>query len=175
MKFGIMFANAGPFADPELFAHLVTTADSAGIESMWTVEHVIVPRNYESTYPYAEGGKMPGPENSPIPDPFVALSFAAAITRRMSQSAGRLSVLVRVIQDVSFAPGPGPVVDREDQKRPVRRRTDDADDGQPTRVVVTMTARRSPRPQHSPGRTERPFTAFLRSSPSFQCRRVGRK
>jgi alkanesulfonate monooxygenase SsuD/methylene tetrahydromethanopterin reductase-like flavin-dependent oxidoreductase (luciferase family) len=51
MKFGLMFANAGPFADPELFAHLVTTADAIGIESIWTVEHVFVPRGYESTYP----------------------------------------------------------------------------------------------------------------------------
>ncbi|MFN2426946.1 MAG: LLM class F420-dependent oxidoreductase [Candidatus Binatia bacterium] len=90
MKFGIMFANAGPFADPELFAHLVTTADAAGIESLWTVEHVIVPRNYQSTYPYAEGGKMPGPENSPIPDPFVALSYAAAITRKIRLATGVL-------------------------------------------------------------------------------------
>lgn len=90
MKFGIMFANAGPFADPELFAHLVTTADSVGIESMWTVEHVFVPRNYESTYPYAPGGKMPGPETSPIPDPFVALSFAAAITKKIRLATGVL-------------------------------------------------------------------------------------
>jgi len=90
MKFGIMFANAGPFADPELFAHLCTTADAAGIESMWTVEHVIVPRNYQSTYPYAEGGKMPGPENSPIPDPFVALAFAAAITKKIRLATGVL-------------------------------------------------------------------------------------
>ncbi len=26
MKYGIFFANAGPFAEPEAFAHLVTTA-----------------------------------------------------------------------------------------------------------------------------------------------------
>jgi probable F420-dependent oxidoreductase len=90
MKFGLMFANAGPFADPELFAHLVTTADAAGIESIWTVEHVFVPRSYESTYPYSPGGKMPGPENSPIPDPFVALSFAAAITKKIRLATGVL-------------------------------------------------------------------------------------
>lgn len=90
MKFGIMFANAGPFADPELFAHLVTTADAAGIESMWTVEHVFVPKDYESTYPYSQDGKMPGPENSPIPDPFVALSYAAAITKKIRLATGVL-------------------------------------------------------------------------------------
>jgi probable F420-dependent oxidoreductase len=90
MKFGIMFANVGPFADPALFAHLVTTADACGIESIWTVEHVLVPRNYQSEYPYAEGGKMPGPENSPIPDPFVALAYAAAITKKIRLATGVL-------------------------------------------------------------------------------------
>jgi probable F420-dependent oxidoreductase len=90
MKFGIMFANAGPFADPELFAHLVTTADAAGVESMWTVEHVMVPKGYASTYPYAPDGKMPGPENSPIPDPFVALAYAAALTKKIRLATGVL-------------------------------------------------------------------------------------
>jgi probable F420-dependent oxidoreductase len=90
MKFGIMFANAGPFANPELFAHLVTTADAAGIESMWTVEHVMVPKGYESTYPYSPDGKMPGPENSPIPDPFVSLAYAAAITKNIRLATGVL-------------------------------------------------------------------------------------
>lgn len=90
MKFGIMFANAGPFADPDLFAHLVTTAEAAGIESIWTVEHVIVPREYQSTYPYAPGGKMPGPENTPIPDPFVSLAFAAALTKKIRLATGVL-------------------------------------------------------------------------------------
>lgn len=90
MKYGLMFANAGPFADPELFAHLVTTADAAGIESIWTVEHVLVPKGYESTYPYSPDGKMPGPENSPIPDPFLALSYAAALTKKIRLATGVL-------------------------------------------------------------------------------------
>lgn len=90
MKFGIMFANAGPFAEPDMFAHLVTTAEAVGIESIWTVEHVLVPRGYESTYPYSADGKMPGPDEAPIPDPFVALSFAAALTKKIRLATGVL-------------------------------------------------------------------------------------
>jgi len=90
MKFGIMFANAGPLADPEVFAHLVTTAESAGIESIWTVEHVLVPRGYESTYPYSADGRMQGPEDTPIPDPFVSLAFAAALTKKIRLATGVL-------------------------------------------------------------------------------------
>ena len=48
MKFGLFFANAGPFAHPPLFEALVRTADEVGVESIWTVEHVVVPVGYES-------------------------------------------------------------------------------------------------------------------------------
>lgn len=88
MKFGLFFANAGPFSQPETFEALCRSADEVGIESLWTVEHVVVPVGYESRYPYSESGKMPGPENSPIPDPIVALSYAAAITKRVNLATG---------------------------------------------------------------------------------------
>jgi probable F420-dependent oxidoreductase len=88
MKFGLMFANAGPFAFPESFENLVKTADEVGIESIWSVEHVVVPVGYKSTYPYSPDGKMPGPENVPIPDPIVPLAYAAAITRNLRLGTG---------------------------------------------------------------------------------------
>ena len=40
MKFGIAFANAGPFGDPEFAVGLAGLAEEAGFESLWTVEHV---------------------------------------------------------------------------------------------------------------------------------------
>ena len=83
MKFGLMFSNTGPFGQPEGCTHLAQTAESCGIESLWTVEHVAVPVGYESKYPYSKDGKMPGPENSPIPDPLVWLGFAAAVTTKI--------------------------------------------------------------------------------------------
>jgi probable F420-dependent oxidoreductase len=88
MKFGLMFANAGPFSDPDLFEVLARSADEAGFESLWTVEHVVVPVGYESRYPYSADGKMPGPENAPIPDPIQSLCYAAAITERIRLATG---------------------------------------------------------------------------------------
>ena len=88
MKFGLFFANAGPFSIPETFEALCRSADEVGFESIWTVEHVVVPVGYESKYPYSDTGKMPGPESSPIPDPVVALSYAAAITKRVNLATG---------------------------------------------------------------------------------------
>jgi probable F420-dependent oxidoreductase len=90
MKLGIIFANAGPFGEPEGLVHLARTAESVGFESLWTVEHVVVPKGYASRYPYSESGKMPGPEQIPFPDPFVWLAYAAAVTERIRLATGVL-------------------------------------------------------------------------------------
>lgn len=90
MKFGLMYANVGPFGTPEGLTHLARSAEAAGLESLWTVEHVVVPTGYQSAYPYSADGKMPGPEQSPIPDPFVWLSYAAAVTETIRIGTGVL-------------------------------------------------------------------------------------
>ncbi|HUO04921.1 MAG TPA: LLM class F420-dependent oxidoreductase [Candidatus Binataceae bacterium] len=88
MKIGLMFINAGPFGNPELLAHLATTAERCGFESMWTVEHVVVPQDYKSAYPYSSSGKMPGGEDTPIPDPVLPLAYIAGITKKIRLGTG---------------------------------------------------------------------------------------
>ena len=90
MKIGLMFANSGPFTNPDLFAHLVTTAEKVGVESIWTVEHVVIPQDYKSPYPYSATGKIPGGEDVSIPDPLQPLSFAAALTKKLKLATGIL-------------------------------------------------------------------------------------
>ena len=90
MKFGLMFSNIGPFAQPEGLTHLAQTAENTGIESLWTVEHAAVPVGYQSRYPYSGDGKMPGPENAPIPDPLVWLAYASAVTKTIRLATGIL-------------------------------------------------------------------------------------
>jgi len=88
MKFGIAFANTGPFAGGPGAATLGRAAEAAGFDSIWTVEHVVYPEGYESTYPYAPDGKMPGTSDNPIPDPMVWLSYVAACTTELTLATG---------------------------------------------------------------------------------------
>src|SRR5579885_3821416 len=88
MKFGLMFANAGAFSNPDLLAHLATTAESCGFESLWTVEHVVIPKGYQTPYPYSKDGKIPGGEDVPIPDPLLPLGFVAALTKKIKLATG---------------------------------------------------------------------------------------
>src|SRR5690606_14812984 len=88
MQFGLMFANVGPFGQPEGLVHLAQTAERVGFESLWTVEHVVVPKGYQSQYPYSRDGRMPGADDAPIPDPLIWLAYAAAVTTKIRLATG---------------------------------------------------------------------------------------
>jgi len=90
MKVGIMFANVLGFGTRDGATALAEAAEEFGIESLWTVEHVVVPQGYESPYPYSGSGKMPGDETAPIPDPLTWLSFMAARTETVRLATGVL-------------------------------------------------------------------------------------
>ena len=90
MRFGVMFANVGPMAHPEGAIAMAQAAEAGGIESLWTVEHTIVPAGYQSTYPYSPTGRMPGPEDSDIPDPLIWLSYVAGATSTIRLGTGIL-------------------------------------------------------------------------------------
>jgi len=88
MKFGLAFANTGPFVAPDAAAALGRAAEAGGIDSLWTVEHVIVPKEYESAYPYSANGKMPGTHEAPIPDPLIWLTWVGAATTTLRLATG---------------------------------------------------------------------------------------
>lgn len=88
MKFAVAFANVGPFVEPDALAQLGIRAEEAGFESLWTVEHVLVPVGYTAKYPYAPDGKMPGTEDNPIPDPVLPLAYLAAVTKTLKLGTG---------------------------------------------------------------------------------------
>ena len=90
MDFAIAFANTGPFVEPEAAVSFARAAEAAGFESLWTVEHVVVPAGYRSTYPYSRSGRMPGGDDAPIPDPLVWLAYVAGATSTIRLGTGVL-------------------------------------------------------------------------------------
>jgi probable F420-dependent oxidoreductase len=87
MKAGISFANSGPFSRPDRFAQLAREAEEFGFESLWTVEHVIIPQPH-MPYPGSKDGQMPGGDTVAIPDPLIPLAYAAAITSKIKLATG---------------------------------------------------------------------------------------
>ena len=90
MKFGIVFANTGPFCEPTAAVAFARAAEAAGFESLWTVEHTVVPYGYESEYPYDKSGRMPGEDDAPIPDPLIWLTYLASATSIIRLGTGIL-------------------------------------------------------------------------------------
>lgn len=90
MRYGIVFANTGPLGTAEGAAALAEACDRHGVESVWTVEHVVVPSGYESEYPYSRDGRMPGTIDSPIPDPLIWLTWVAAHSSSVRLGTGVL-------------------------------------------------------------------------------------
>ena len=73
MKFGLRYCNTGRYVDPARAVELAEAAEEAGFESMWTVEHTVVPGGYGSSYPYDTSGRMAGGQDD-IPGGARALS-----------------------------------------------------------------------------------------------------
>jgi probable F420-dependent oxidoreductase len=91
MQFGIMFANTGHGSTPAGATAVVQAAEAGGFTTAWTVEHVVVPSGYQSTYPYDTSGKMAGgAEAFDLPDPLVWLAWAAAKTTTIELGTGIL-------------------------------------------------------------------------------------
>lgn len=80
MHFGLWYASVGPFAFPDAGVALATAAERAGFESLWTGEHVAVPADYESTYPYSDTGRMAGGGAVPMAEPLVWYAYIAGQT-----------------------------------------------------------------------------------------------
>jgi probable F420-dependent oxidoreductase len=90
MQFGIAFANIITFAERDGLVTLARGAEAAGFDSVWTVEHVIYPEGYESTYPYDPSGKMAMDASTNMPDPLLWLAFVAAATETLRLGTGIL-------------------------------------------------------------------------------------
>jgi probable F420-dependent oxidoreductase len=87
MKIGLIPVNIG-VPNVAAMTGLAQLAEGVGFESLWTFEHVIVPMDYQSKYPYNKTGKMGAPPESNFIDPLIALSAIAAQTKTIRLGTG---------------------------------------------------------------------------------------
>ncbi len=92
LKFGLAFANIEPFVAPERAAVLAVAAEEAGFESIWTVDHVVVPAGYNSRYPYDPSGRIPSGDDTVFPDPLIWLAYIARATSTIRLGTGILII-----------------------------------------------------------------------------------
>jgi probable F420-dependent oxidoreductase len=91
LKLGVMPVVTGRgTADPVAVADFVHLIEELGCESLWTIEHVVIPDSYRSVYPYDPSGTMSLVPGDDVPDPLHWLTFAAAHSTRLKLGTAML-------------------------------------------------------------------------------------
>ncbi len=80
MKLAYFGINIGACADPDVAARVAQAAEAAGLESLWTGEHVVLPD--------PQAPPSPSPPEVPFLDPAVALAWVAAVTKTIRLGTG---------------------------------------------------------------------------------------
>src|SRR6202050_5172991 len=91
MKFATFLFQTSPSS----IASVARKAEELGFESLWIPEHIILPVNYKSPYPYSSSGRMPAPPETPLHDPMLALAYTAAITSKIRLATGIFVLPIR--------------------------------------------------------------------------------
>lgn len=88
MKFGMIGIGCAAGITPSGIRTLATTAERLGFSTIYAVEHVVFTDDYERKYPYSQAGELPGSTRMSLFDPFIALTYAAAVTSRIRLGTG---------------------------------------------------------------------------------------
>jgi probable F420-dependent oxidoreductase len=91
VEVGLHLPHFGPLAQPDVLDAVIATAERVGIATVWAGDHVAVPADIASRYPYHESGSASFDAQLPYYEPFTLLSYAAGRTRRVGLG---VSVLV---------------------------------------------------------------------------------
>src|SRR5215467_8484950 len=80
MKFGLVGVNMGPCSAPDAVVRVAQAAETAGFESVWAGEHVVLPE--------PQAPPSPLPPTFPMLDPTVAFAFIAGQTKTIRLGTG---------------------------------------------------------------------------------------
>ncbi len=80
MQLGLFNINMGKQCDPSRLTVAAQAAEEAGFESLWAGEHVVLPDPQVPPSPMAP--------QDPAIDPFIGLTYAAAVTERIRLATG---------------------------------------------------------------------------------------
>ena len=92
MQFGVAVNNLGGVTQSDLLVSLAQRVEALGYDSLWVSDHVVMPVEIESRYPYNSRGVLGISSEEDVLEPFTTLTFLAASTRRL-----RLGISVLVL------------------------------------------------------------------------------
>ncbi len=88
MKIGLFSLGIGAGARPGVITKTAEAAERYGVATLWVGEHVVLFDRQDSKYPYSSSGEFPLPGGADWLDPFITLTFAAAVTKKIRLATG---------------------------------------------------------------------------------------
>jgi probable F420-dependent oxidoreductase len=82
MRIGAKVPNSGSLPAERGIGAMAKDLESAGFESLWVSDHVVMPSVVTSWYPFAADGKPDWPSTTPYFDAMISLTAIAAATER---------------------------------------------------------------------------------------------
>ena len=83
MKYGVILPNVGPLAHIDSLAHIARSAEELGYHGVFLSDHIAIPADLRSAYPYRSDGRFPLTAADRILEPVTTLSYLAAVTTRL--------------------------------------------------------------------------------------------
>ena len=90
MRVGLHALGIGTGARPEVIRAVAVAAEAAGFATLWSGEHVVMVDQPASRYPYSADGRIAVAAGEDWLDPLLGLTFAAAVTSRITLATGVL-------------------------------------------------------------------------------------
>jgi probable F420-dependent oxidoreductase len=79
----MQFAIPVALCDPTELTAIAKTADECGYGWIAVSDHLVYPREFSQPYPYTKDGKPRFSEDTPWPDPWIAISAMAAVSQQL--------------------------------------------------------------------------------------------
>jgi probable F420-dependent oxidoreductase len=95
LRIGAKLPNSGSVALDRGVPELARALEEAGFESVWVSDHIVLPREIRSRYPFAEDGRATWPSDVPYLDSLIALALAAGVTERVALGVAVLVLPLR--------------------------------------------------------------------------------
>ncbi len=92
MQFGLSVPHRGPLANPQAIRAIAESAEALGYDVLTISDHIVVPRQIESKYPYSPDGGWAGGADGMCFEQLSLLNYVAGIT-----SKARLLTSIMVI------------------------------------------------------------------------------
>lgn len=80
MQYGAILPNVGPMARIDVLAQIAREVEALGYRGIFLSDHIAIPVDLQSAYPYRSDGRFPLNSEDLILEPVTTLSYLAAVT-----------------------------------------------------------------------------------------------